>query len=180
MYGSVLSGGLGGHIYGAGDRAPTGGAMWAGEVEGGGRPQIWDAIKWQSGDQLRHLKTFIFSIGDNYQNLEPKVELLSPNKTKVEDFEGWDDCIGWAYCSRTAKQDCFMIYFEKYCPRATLSGAIPNGKYEASWFDPRAGQWIDAISLKSDEEGKITLPKFPGNLEKTIEDWALKLVASQI
>jgi len=180
MYGSVLSGGLGGHIYGAGDRAPKGGAMWAGEVEDVDKPHIWDAIKWQSADQLRHLKTFIFSIGDAYQRLEPKVELLSPNKTKVEDFDGWDDCIGWAYCSRTARKDYFMIYFEKHCPRAILSGAVPKGKYKASWFDPRKSRWIDAGTVRPDEKGRIVLPKFPDNLEKTVEDWALKLEVFQI
>ncbi len=176
MYGSVLSGGYGGHIYGAGDRAPKGGAMWAGEVEEVDKPHIWDAIKWPSGDQMRHLRTFVLSEGAKYQRLEPKVELLSPNKSEVKGFSGWDGCVGWAYCSRTTGKDLFLLYFEKYCRRAALSGALPNAKYKARWFNPRSGDWIDAGgALTADAEGKIPLPDFSGNTPTSDSDWALKL-----
>ncbi|MHC4573158.1 MAG: apiosidase-like domain-containing protein [Planctomycetota bacterium] len=177
MYGSVLSGGYGGHIYGAGDRAPKGGAMWAGEVENIDKPHIWDAIRWPSGDQMRHLRAFILSEGPKYQQLEPKVELLSPNKSQPKGHTGWDGCIGWAYCSRTADKDLFLLYFEKYCDKATLSGAALNRKYTARWFNPRFGEWINAGdgTLTADAEGKIALPNFPYDLTKSYTDWALKL-----
>ncbi|MHC4206466.1 MAG: apiosidase-like domain-containing protein, partial [Planctomycetota bacterium] len=55
MYGSVLSGGLGGHIYGAGG---WDGGMWGGNVEDAAENHIWDVIKWRSADQMRHLRTF--------------------------------------------------------------------------------------------------------------------------
>jgi len=177
MYGSVLSGGYGGHIYGAGDRAPKGGAMWAGEVEEVDKPHIWDAIKWPSGDQMRHLKTFVLSEGRKYQQLEPQVELVSPNKSEAEGHSGWDGCVGWAYCSRTAKKDLFLLYFERYCRRAVLSGAVRGGRYDAQWFDPRGGKWIkaDAGTVTADAEGKITLPKFPVERDISDTDWALKV-----
>lgn len=179
MYGSVLSGGYGGHIYGAGDRAPKGGAMWAGEVEEVDKPHIWDAIKWPSAGQMRHLRTFVLSEGRKYQQLEPRVELISPNKSKAEGHSGWDGCVGWAYCSRTANKDLFLVYFEKYCERATLSGAVPKAKYRSRWFDPRRGVWLDAGggTLTADVEGKIALPNFPGNLTKSGTDWGLKLTS---
>jgi len=175
MYGSVLSGGYGGHIYGAGDRAPKGGAMWAGEVEAVDKPHIWDAIKWSSADQMRHLRTFVMSEGRKYQQLEPQVKLLQPNKSKAEGHSGWDGCVGWAYCSRTPNKDLFLVYFEKYCAQATLSGALPKAEYRSRWFDPRCGEWLDAGVLTSSVEGKIVLPNFPGNLKKSDTDWGLKL-----
>ena len=175
MYGSVLSGGYGGHIYGAGDRAPKGGAMWAGEVEMVDKPHIWDAIKWPSGDQMRHLRSFLLSEGPRYQDLEPATQLLSPNKSAAQAHSGWDGCVGWAYCSRTAAKDLFIIYFEKYCPVPNLAGALPNAKYMLQWFEPRNGRWLEPADTTADAEGKLSLPNFPRNRTITDTDWALKL-----
>lgn len=125
---------------------------------------------------MRHLRTFVLSEGAKYQRLEPKVELLSPNKSEVKGFSGWDGCVGWAYCSRTTGKDLFLLYFEKYCRRAALSGALPNAKYKACWFNPCNGDWIDASgALTADAEGKIALPDFPDNMPTSDSDWALKL-----
>jgi len=170
MYGSVLSGGLGGHIYGAGKEGYEGGAMWGGNVEPAAKNKIWDGIKWPSGAQLQYLRDFVLSEGRKYQQLVPRVDLLWPNKSGQE-----NDWLQWAYCARTAKKDFFLLYFEKDCNRATLSGALPDAKYKASWFNPRTGQWTDAGTLTADSAGKIALPSFPGNLEKTDTDWGLKL-----
>ena len=172
MYGSVLSGGLGGHIYGAGKEGEEGGAMWAGNVEEAANNKIWDGIKWESGDQLRHLRTFVMSEGRRYRNLVPKVELLSPNKSGDD-----NDWMQWAYCSRTAKKDLFLLYFEKGCNKATVSGAAPNGKYRARWFDPRSAAWSDVGNgtLTADATGKIALPNFPGGSAKSETDWGIKL-----
>ena len=174
MYGSVLSGGLAGHIYGAGGWE---GGMWAGDVEEAAKTRIWDAIKWPSGGQMQHLKTFVFSERRKYQNLVPLVELISPNKSGPE--KGY---IGWAYCARTPSKDFFLIYFEKDCPQASLSGALPNAKYKATWFNPRSSQWTDAGDgvLIADSTGKIVLPNFPGNLTKSDLDWGLKLTLMDV
>lgn len=43
MYGSVLSGGLAGHIYGAQ-------GIWGGDVEEEADPTMWEAFKWTSGN----------------------------------------------------------------------------------------------------------------------------------
>jgi len=167
MYGSVLSGGLAGHIYGVGGWE---GGMWQGDVEEGAPTPMWDAVKWPSAAQLRHLRTFVLSQEEKYQALVPRTDLLSPNKT-VED----DGFLGWAYCARTDAQDLFLIYFEQGCDRARLSGAIPDGSYEASWFNPRNGEWTDAGTLVADDQGEIALPRFPGNRERSDTDWAMKL-----
>lgn len=171
MYGSVLSGGLGGHIYGAGG---WDGGLWGGNVEDAAENHIWDAMKWPSGDQMRHLKTFILSEGRRYQGLVPGSELLRPNKSGKP-----DGYTGWAYCACTAKKDFFLLYFEKDCPKAVLSGALSNIEYKARWFNPRTGDWIDAGVLTSDSSGKITLPNFPDNSTRSNTDWALKLMLSR-
>jgi len=169
MYGSVLSGGLGGHIYGAGG---WDGGMWGGNVEEAAENHTWDVLKWQSADQMRHLKTFVLSEGRKYQDLVPSVDLISPNKSGEP-----KTCLGWAYCARTADKDFFLVYFERDCPRATLSGAKARGKYQAQWFNPRTGDWAAASdeTLTADATGQIALPAHPGNKAKADADWGLKL-----
>jgi hypothetical protein len=172
MYGSVLSGGLGGHIYGAGKEGEEGGAMWGGNVEDAARFKVWDGIQWTSGDQLRHLKTFVMSVGFRYRDLIPMAENLSPHKSSND-----DDWMGWAYCSGTADKELYLLYFEKECKSAVLSGLKPLQKYSAVWFNPREGNWLDKSSIEvvSDQSGKVVLPMFPGDLELSDMDWALKL-----
>jgi hypothetical protein len=173
MYGSVLSGGLGGHIYGAGKEGEEGGAMWGGNVEEAARFKVWDGMQWPSGAQLQHLKTFVLSEGDRYKNLVPQVYLLSPHKSSNH-----NDWMGWAYCAGTVDQKWFLLYFEKECERAVLSGLIPGKDYISVWFNPRSGEWIkeDSGQIKSDVSGKLELPPFPGNLQRAETDWALKLI----
>jgi hypothetical protein len=110
--------------------------------------------------------------------LEPHDDLLSPNKSEPEGYSAWDGCVGWAYCSRKANKDLFLLYFEKFCVPPTLSGAVPGGKYDAQWFNPRDGKWFNANDdgmLTADAHGKIALPDFPGGREVSKTDWALKL-----
>jgi hypothetical protein len=76
---------------------------------------------------------------------------------------------------RVPKKDYFLLYFEKDCPSATLSDAIPNAKYEVRWFNPRTGKWLDEEMLAADAEGKVALPNFPGDLARSETDWGLKL-----
>jgi hypothetical protein len=169
MYGSVLSGGLGGHIYGAGG---WDGALWGGNVEEVAQNHIWDAMKWRSGDQMRHLAAFVLSEGHRYQSLVPNRELLKPNVSG--DPEGFT---GWAYCARTDEKDLFLLYFEKECPKAVLSGAIFCSKYKAQWFNPRTGDWIDAGIVNADPGGDVSLPDFPNHSEVAKNDWGLKLTS---
>ncbi len=169
MYGSVLSGGLGGHIYGAGG---WDGGLWGGNVEDAAENHIWDAMKWPSGDQMRHLATFVLSEGRKYRHLVPSRELLQPNESGEP--EGYT---GWAYCACTDQKDFFLLYFEKDCPKAVLSGTLSGGRYKARWFNTRTGEWIDANALSADSSGKISLPNFPGDSGVSKTDWGLKLTS---
>jgi len=171
MYGSVLSGGLGGHIYGVGGWK---GGLWSGEVEAASEYPIWEVIQWPSAEQMRYLKTFALSEGRRYQDLVPSVELLSPNRSGAA-----KSLDGWAYCAATADRDLVLLYFEQDCPRATLSGLPAGREYRVQWFDPRIGRWLDAATpsemITVPADGTVSLPSFPGGKEKSNTDWALKL-----
>jgi hypothetical protein len=172
MYGSVLSGGLGGHIYGAGGWK---GGIWSGEVESASENPMWKEFLWPSGDQMRFLKAFILSSGKRYQDLVPCTERIKPNQSA-----GTKVCSGWAYGSTTPEQDLMLLYFEKDCPKAIVMGVKPKAKYSASWFDPRDGKWISADSLiVAEDSGQIILPPFPDKTNKSDMDWAIKLTLVQ-
>jgi hypothetical protein len=125
---------------------------------------------------MRHLKTFLFSEGRRYQDLVPCTDRILPNKSA-----GPKVTTGWAYGAATPEQDLVLLYFEKDCPEATITGVIPDAGYTASWFDPRNGRWIPVNNpLVSDGSGRIALPPFPdkgaeGKVRSDI-DWAIKLI----
>lgn len=164
MYGSFLSGGLAGHIYGAQ-------GIWGADIEPEvARNTMWEALQWDSGAQMTHLRTFVFSTGARYQDLEPNADLVTPNKTSRTTGNE-----GWAYCARTPGKDLFMIYWERgyaetTAPHSELRGARANQTYRARWFNPRSGEWIDAGVPLVDAWCRVTLPKLPSS-----EDWAMSL-----
>jgi hypothetical protein len=163
MYGSLLSGGLAGHVYGAE-------GIWGADIEDAAPTKMWEAFQWRSASQMQHLRTFAFSIGKRYQELAPDADLVSPNKTAV--VRGYE---GWAYCSRTADKSIFLAYFERGCLRSQIRGAKLNSVYRAEWFDPRTGTWqnVGDGTLKSSVIGILTLPDFPSDA-----DWGLRLTAA--
>jgi hypothetical protein len=161
IYGSFLSGGFSGHVYGAE-------GIWGADIEPTAPVHMWDAFQWPSGAQMQYLRTFAFSIGKRYQELVPLVDLVSPNKTQVT--LGYE---GWAYCARTDDKQIFLAYFEKGCPQSQIRGAKLNSSYNAQWFNPRNGTWLDAGEGKvlANKIGIIALPNFPSDA-----DWGLRLV----
>ena len=159
MYGSVLSGGLAGHVYGAE-------GIWGADIEPAAPTHMWDAFKWQSGAQMSYLPKFILSVGSRYRDLVPD-DYVVPSRTPL--VHGY---IGWAYAMRTQDRDIFLVYFEQGCTQSMVRGANPNATYQARWFNPRTGEWIALGRLRADAIGEIELPHFPDG-----EDWGLSLVA---
>lgn len=161
MYGSFLSGGFAGHVYGAE-------GIWGADIEPSAPTKMWDAFQWTSGAQMQHLRTFAFSIGKRYQELVPDTGFVVPNATPV--LKGFE---GWAYAARTPDQNIFLVYFEKGCPRSLVRGARVMSLYRAQWFDPRLGAWSDVGSgvVTANNIGEIELPDFPSDA-----DWGLSLV----
>jgi hypothetical protein len=160
MYGSFLSGGLAGHVYGAE-------GIWGADIEPTAPVHMWEAFQWRSGAEMQYLRMFAFSIGRRYQDLVPMADLVSPDKTPVT--LGYE---GWAYCARTNDRELYLVYFEKGCPRSQIRGARLNSVYRAEWFNPRDGTWQDAGGgkLVAGKIGIIALPDFPGDA-----DWGLRL-----
>jgi hypothetical protein len=161
MYGSFLSGGLAGHVYGAE-------GIWGADIEPTAPVHMWDAFQWRSGAEMQYLRSFAFSIGKRYQELVPLADLVSPNKTQET-----LSYFGWAYCARTEDKQIFLAYFEKGCPTSQIRGAQLNSVYRAQWFNPRNGTWLDAGKgkLVSSKIGIIQLPDFPADT-----DWGLRLI----
>ncbi len=165
MYGSFLSGGLAGHIYGSE-------GVWGADIERGSNPFMWEAFQWSSATMMKYLKTFAFSEGDHYQDLVPDANLVSPSETHVA--KGF---LGWAYCARTPDQKLFLVYFEKDYPnKGMIRGAVPHASYQAEWFNPRTGEWSKAGPgvLAANVWGWINVPDFP-----SADDWGLKLTLSK-
>lgn len=168
MYGSVLSGGLSGHVHGtaAYDITTTG-------EPAGARPHIWDAFKYESAKYMRHLKTFILSEGKKYQNLQPARQDVQPNKAPGSPPAGLD---GWAYMMRTPGKDVAFLFFENGSVLPVLNNFNPNAEYYFQWFDTITGEWKNKIIIKADGTGKLVLPEFPGKLKISSRDWAGKII----
>ena len=162
MYGSFLSGGFAGHIYGAA-------GLWAGDIEPEATYKIWDALGYRSGAQMQHLRAFALSEGARYQALVPNADLVYPNRTHTVTGNR-----GWAYCSRTPDRALFMVYFEADCPQATVRGALAGRSYRCTVFDPREGQWIGHGDVTADVMTRISLPELDAE-----EDWAVKLILAE-
>jgi hypothetical protein len=160
MYGNLLSGGLGGYVYGAE-------GIWGADIEAAAPTKMWDAFQWKSASQMQHLHTFAFSVGKRYQELVPDSDFVVPNQTHIT--KGYE---GWAYCMRTDDKSIFLAYFEEGCPRSLVRGAKVMSIYRAKWFDPRLGTWSDLGdgTIKANNIGEIQLPDFPSDL-----DWGLSL-----
>ena len=171
MYGSVLSGALSGHVHGtaAYDITTTG-------EPAGARPHIWDALKYRSAVYMQYLAKFILSEGNKYEQLQPGVESIHPQKAPGSPEAGLD---GWSYLMRTPDNKLALLYFENQSVIPELSGFPPDETYSLKWFNPRNGKWKEKIILKSDRKGVIYLPNFPGGKQISITDWAAKLNAAK-
>jgi hypothetical protein len=170
MYGSVLSGGIAGHVYGtaAYDITTTG-------EPAGTRPYFWDALLYPSGGQMQHLKAFILSEGRKFQDLMPMQADISPRKAPDSKDRGLD---GWSFLMRTADKNLVFLYFENKALRATVQNAKPNSRHRFAWYNTRTGEWLPGVNLESDGQGKLQLPPFPGGDDPTNADWAAKLIVA--
>lgn len=168
MWGSVLSGGLAGHVHGtaAYDVTTTG-------EPAGARPHIWDALQYRSGNQMQHLRTFVLSAGARYQQLQPHQQHLHPQKAKNSSVRGLD---GWSLMMLSPEKDFGLLYCENRAELPAISGLKSNTSYSFQWFDPRNGEWKEAQIIQSDRKGKLSLPVFPGGQKTSSTDWAARIL----
>jgi hypothetical protein len=167
MYGSVLSGALVGHVHGtaAYDVTTTG-------EPAGFRPYIWEALRYSSGEHMRHLATFVLSEGRRYQDLLLASDDVAPRTAPSSPENGLD---GWSFMMLAPGKDLALLYFEKSAVRAAIRNLTKNGEYQWSWFDPRQGEWLEPIAMEADGAGRLVAPPFPGGLDAAETDWAAKL-----
>ena len=169
MYGSVLSGGLAGHVHGtaAYDLTTTG-------EPAGARPHVWEALKYESGEYMRLLREFVLSEGAAYQALAPAREDVDPHKAPGAPADGLD---GWAYMMRTPARDLALLYFEHGAVTASLRGFTPGAEYVFRWYHPSGGTWAEPVRLRATGEGVLRLPDFPPPDARTYRDWAARIIA---
>jgi hypothetical protein len=167
MYGSVLSGGLSGHVHGTAAYDIT----TTGEPEGR-RPHFWDALKYRSAFYMGYLGAFVLSEGNKYRKLEPCPENINPRKAPESPEEGLD---GWSYMMCAPEKDFALLYFENECVLPYLSGFMKNESYKFRWFNPRNGEWEDVVEIESDKDGELKLPDFPDGKNPSVTDWAAKI-----
>jgi hypothetical protein len=172
-WGSVLSGGLAGHMYGTGAYDGT----TVGEEEGE-RPLIWDALEFPAGKQVGYLRRFIDSEGDAYQDLVPASDELHPRKSKHSMPDGGFD--GWSFMMRTSDGELALLYFEYQSVSPEISGFLPEATYKLDWFNPVTGQWQgNGLIITSDGSGNLKPGPFPGGEQICIQDWGLKISHSK-
>ncbi len=168
MYGSVLSGGLSGHVHGtaAYDITTTG-------EPAGMRPHFWDALKYESGSYMQHLKTFISSEGKRFQSLQLASQDIHPQKAPGSPEKGLD---GWSYMMRTPEKDFALLYFENQAVVPELAGFKPNASYILQWFNTVNGKWEKKNAIAADKEGRLILLNFPDGQNPSVIDWAAKII----
>lgn len=168
MYGSVLSGGLAGHVYGtaAYDMTSTG------EPEGW-RPHIWTALNYKAGAQMQYLRRFILSEGARYQALELASQDIASRKGSDPGDKSLD---GRTYLMRTPDRGFALAYFEHGARRTSFANFIPGAAYRWTWYDPRTGRWSRAVAVRADARGSIATPLLPDGKTAAAEDAAAKIL----
>jgi hypothetical protein len=167
MYGSVLSGGLAGHVHGtaAYDVTSTG-------EPAGWRPHIWTALRYKSGAQMQHLRDFVLSEGNRYMQLELASKDLHPRAISESNSDGLD---GWSFMMRTADRSLALLYFEHKAERPQIRGLAPGARYSWTWFNPRDGGWSEPVEIVADADGSLAAPQIPAGVPGVINDWAAKV-----
>jgi len=177
-YGGVLSGGLGGHIYGTN--------AWDGDAAaheprsenfGEGNDYFYEALQFKSASQMSYMQKFMLSEDAKFQDMILATDDFHPRSSTENALE--HSFSGLTFMMRTPDKKLSMLYFEEKCKAPVLKNMISNALYQAYWFNPRNGKWHNKKSvLKSDSAGILKIPAFPGNITETEKnkDWALKLV----
>jgi hypothetical protein len=121
---------------------------------------------------MKHLGEFVLSEGEKYQALEPVQEDIQPRKAAGSFDDGLD---GWSYMMRNSEKDFALLYFERGSVKPILAGFLPDRPYSLIWYDPLKGEWKKPQTVRTDDQGSLTIPSFPDSQNPTVTDWALKI-----
>ena len=76
----------------------------------------------------------------------------------------------------TPEKDFALLYFENKAVLPELSGFKANTTYTFKWYNPKNGQWGQAITLTANSKGTLMTPKFPDGKNPAATDWAAKIL----
>ena len=129
MYGSFLSGGFAGHVYGAE-------GIWGADIEPAAPIKMWDAFQWNSAAPdaaPAHVRLVDRqALPGTGAGCRPGLAQQEPRPASVRRL---------GLLRPHARPEIFLVYFEKGCPRSQVRGARLSSEYRAEWFDPRNGTW---------------------------------------
>lgn len=123
----------------------------------------WEALRKPGGAQMRLLREFYESLA--WWELEPRPDGLTSDPRMP-------DMVMPAV--KALEDRTFVIYFPRNYPStasAYLHGTRPGAAYQATWFDPRTGEWsLHEGDLTTEPTGML-LPSRPGYSM----DWLLQV-----
>jgi len=121
---------------------------------------------------MQHLRSFVASEGDRYQQLELASADLAPRCSPEAIEDGLD---GWSFMMRTADRGLALLYFEQKAVAPRVGGLTPGACYRWTWFDVRTGSWIAGSELAAGADGVLAAPPFPDGAARAAQDWAARL-----
>ena len=171
MYGSVLSGGLAGHVHGtAAYDVTTTGEPPAGARTSGRRCATPRAARCSTCRASCCPRATAISSSSS----------PPPTSSRASAPEAIDDGLdGWAFMMRTADRGLALLYFERKAVAPRVGGLTPGARYRWTWFDVRTGGWIAGSELAAGADGVLAAPPFPDGGVRAVRDWAAKLKRAQ-
>ena len=114
-----------------------------------------ESIEYPSANQMGHLRSFMESF--DWWNLTP---VLKDEKA----FKA--DASGYVYARLSGTH--VFYFFSKEIATGEIADIQAGKTLQATWYDPRSGDWKDPVNITSREDGRFILPEKPD-----IEDWVL-------
>ena len=165
----IFNGGLPGGIFGTG--AYAGARRIEGEINFNGI-YIDEALNYEAGKQMIHLKNLVESIGNQWNHLVVERENINP---RTSSYYSDRSLYGLASLLKLPNNQLVLAHFQGHCIKnPVISNLISSGTYNASWFSPRSGEYIEIGEVKA-RNGKYRLPDFPEYQEHPEYDWVLVL-----
>lgn len=136
-----------GFTYGAGDippKVPGGhGAVWMFNKDSSTYDFWQKSVQWESAWQITSMRVFIESVP--WWQLNPTPELIRN--------QAMSDTL---HMSATATHDLnLIIVYMPDNPRVILDMTLYIGTFNATWFDPRSGRYIQAVRINGGDPNEV-------------------------
>ena len=162
-YGCVLNGGaLAGHVWG--DAYYGGCAPASNRIKGDipVRDPQRNAFDKFGSASMGKLKDFMLDPGHDYRVLEPAISHLANPK-------------GELLCLALATDKSFGLgFFAANYGKSDIINLMPNASYALEWYNVDTGVWSKAVTVTTDETGKLIMPSKPDT-----NGWAFRIIRKQ-